>query len=270
MRIKDINYYVTAEHYTYNDFNQVTSHTLPSGAVQTYVYDDTTHRLVSEHNSVDGLDARKDYIYDDATHPDLVHKVIDGRARLTGASYSTRMEYNGRNQIIEVHYAPAGANPDPHVTYEYTDGYGNCTAITDEMGHRSTYAYDQYRRCTSYTEPVNAQNWNGTDVVVSRTWNWIYDRWIDGIGQFDQSSHTANEWRIQIEPAYNAAGDRRMTARAHDLNNRLVIESTGWIQPAGPIGNWYFGPDGENHYFSYDENGQKKTFTDPQGSLTTY
>ena len=46
-----------------------------------------------------------------------------------------------------------------------------------------------------------------------------------------------------------------MTARAHDVNNRLVIESTGWIQPCNqPIGNWYFGPDGENHYFTYNEN----------------
>jgi len=190
-----------------------------------------------------------------------------------GTSLSTEMSAFWKSALALLLFlgvaVPALWADGPSVTYEY-DAYGNCTAIIDEMGHRSTYTYDSYRRCTSYTEPVNAQNWNGTDVVTSRTWDWIYDRSIDGIGQFDANAHTSNEWRIQIEPAYDGACDRRMTARAHDANNRVVSESTGWIQPAGAIGNWYFGPDGENHYFSYDENGQKKTFTDPQGRLTTY
>jgi RHS repeat-associated protein len=270
-RIKEIDCPVTAEYFTYNDFNQVTSHTLPSGAVQTYLYDGTTHRLTTEYNSVDGWDARKEYTYDSL---ERVSTVADGRSRAAGKDFSTRMTYNGRHQVLTVEYAGTFAGPNPTVTYEYTDGYGNCTAITDEMGHRSTYTYDQYRRCTSYTEPVNASNWNGTDTVASRTWTWVYDRWVDGIGYRDQSTHTANEWRMQVEPGYNVAGDRRTTARAHDLNNRLVIESTGWIQPYHPdpnqVGDWYWGPDGENHYFTYDENGQKKTFTDPQGRLTTY
>ena len=270
MRVKDIVYPVTAEHFTYDDFNQVTSHTLASGAIVTYEYDPTTHRLLREYNSIDGWDARKEYIYDDSAHPDLVHKVIDGRARASGAPYSTRMEYNGRNRVIEVHYAPTGANPDPMIAYGY-DTYGNCTSMTDELGHVSTYEYDAYRRCKRYVEPLNASDWKGTAMVASRSWDWIYDRLIDGIGQRDASSHTKNEWRIQIEPNFNAAGDRRVTARAHDLQNRIVIESTGWIQPAGPIGNWYWSPtDGENHYFTYDENGRKKSFTDPQGRLTTY
>jgi RHS repeat-associated protein len=270
MRVKDIVYPVTAEHFNYDDFNQVTSHTLASGAVVTYEYDPTTHRLLREYNSIDGWDARKEYVYDDPVHPDLVHKVIDGRARSSGAQYSTRMEYNGRNRVIEVHYAPTGANPDPMVTYGY-DAYGNCTSITDELGHVSTYEYDAYRRCKRYTEPLNASDWKGTEIVASRTWDWIYDRWIDGVGQRDASAHTKNEWRIQIEPGFNVAGDRKMTARAHDLQNRIVIESTGWIQPAGPIGNWYWSPtDGENHYFGYDANGQKNYFKDPQGRETTY
>src|SRR5207237_5572803 len=194
-----------------------------------------------------------EYTYDSL---DRVSTLSDGRSRSAGKDFSARMTYNGRHQVLTVEYAGTFAGPNPTVAYEYTDGYGNCTAITDEMGHRSTYQYDSYRRCISFTEPLNAQDWKGTRdgdgqliLVPDRTWTWIYDRWIDGIGQFDQSSHTANEWRIQIEPAYNAAGDRRMTARAHDLNNRLVIESTGRIQPACPIGNWYFGPDGTNHSF---------------------
>jgi len=281
-RVKDIIYPVTAEHFTYKvygngeTYNQLATHTLPSGAVQTYEYDETTHRLIREYNSIDGWDARKEYTYGDPLQPglydDLVHTMTDGRARSSGAPYTVMMEYNGRNQVIAVHYPPTpGSSTDPHVSYEYADGYGNCTAITNELGQRSEYTYDSYRRCISYTEPLNAPDWEGGSTVASRTWNWIYDRWIDGIGPRDASAHTKNEWRIQIEPAFNGACDRRMTARAHDVNNRLVIESTGWIQPCNqPIGNWYFGPDGENHYFTYNENGQKNSYTDPLGRVTTY
>jgi RHS repeat-associated protein len=158
------------------------------------------------------------------------------------------------------------------------DDYGNCIEIWNELRQKSSYEYDSYRRCIRYTEPLNAPDWTGNPdpatFIPARTWNWIYDRWIDvdGIGQQrDAYAHTKNEWRIQIEPAFNAAGDRRMTARAHDLQNRVSVESTGWIQPAGPIGNWYWSPtDGENHFFTYDANGQKSSYTDPQGRLTTY
>jgi RHS repeat-associated protein len=168
--------------------------------------------------------------------------------------------------------APALWAEGPSVSYEYDD-YGNCKAITNELGQRSTYTYDEYRRCTSYTEPLNASGWKGSGTVVaSRTWDWIYDRYILETGQpFDSSVHTKNEWRIQIEPAFNAAGDRRMTARTHDLQNRIVTESSRGVHPAGPIGNWYWSvTDGENHSWTYDENGNKQTYTDPQGRLTTY
>ena len=278
-RVVDITYPDTntpSEHFSYNDLNQVVTHTLPSGAVWTYSYDSTTHRLLVESNSVEGSDARTEYVYDDPSHPDLVHKVIDGRARFNGAAYSTRMEYNGRNRITEVHYAPTGGNTDPTVAYGY-DAYGNCTSITDEMGHVSTYDYDSYRRCVRYTEPLRAPDWTGNQdaatFVPSRTWDWIYDRDIPETGLRNSYSHTKNEWRIQIEPAFNAAGERKMTARGHDLQNRVTMEQSGWIQPAGPVGNWYWSGDGETHSFTYDENGQKKIDTlyiNPQNRITTY
>lgn len=272
-RVKDIVYPVTAEQFTYNEWNQITSHTLASGAVVTYEYDATTHRLLREYNSVDralhGPIADKEYTYDSL---ERVATVSDGRSKSAGKDFATRTTYNGRHQPLTVESAGTFAGPNPTVINGY-DAYGNRISVTDELGHTQTYTYDSYRRCTSRTEPLNASDWKGTGVVASRTWNWIYDRWVDGVGQRDASAHTSNEWRIQIEPAFNAAGDRRMTARAHDLQNRMVIESTGWIQPGGEIGPnnpWYFGPDGENHYFGYDLNGQKNYFKDPQGRETTY
>src|SRR5205814_8709012 len=133
-------------------FNQVETHTLPSGAVVTYGYDDSTHRLTAEYNSVDGYDARREYTYDSL---ERVATVSDGRSRSAGKDFSTRMTYNGRHKVLTVEYAGMIGSANPTVTYEY-DAYGNCTAITDEIGHRSIYTFDSYRRCTSYTEPLNA------------------------------------------------------------------------------------------------------------------
>ncbi len=154
------------------------------------------------------------------------------------------------------------AQSNPSVSYEY-DNYGNCKAITNELGQKSTYAYDAYRRLTSYTEPLNAPNWNGNGTVAGRTWNWTYDRMIEDVGSFDASAHTSSEWGTQTEPAFNAAGDRKMTARTFDVNNRMLSETTGLI-------NGETGPDTETHRYTYDENDNKVTYLDPRARLTRY
>ena len=273
-RVTDITYPDgNSEHFDYdtNGFNQVTSHRLPSGATISYLYDGRG-LLLQESNDVDGPGPVKEYTYDEL---DRVKTVKDGRARANGKDFSTRMTYNGRHQALTVEYAGMNnGTSNPTVSYGY-DPHGNCNSITDEMGHTSTYAYDDYRRCIRYTEPLNAPGWNGAGTVVSRRWDWIYDRYIDGVGLRGAYTHTANVWRIQIEPGFNAAGERKMTARWHDLQNRITLEQTGWIQPPHPenpdyLGDWYWSADGETHTFAYDENGNKKTYTDPRGRLTSY
>jgi RHS repeat-associated protein len=269
-RVTDITYFGgSAEHFEYNEWNQVTSHTLPSGAIETYVYDPSTHRLTTEYNSVDGPDARKDYTYDSL---ERVATVSDGRSRAAGRDFSTRMTYNGRHKVLTVEYAGMFNAANPTVTYEY-DAYGNCRFITDELGHRSEYQYDSYRRCTRYIEPLHALDWKGTDTVASRTWEWVYDRDIPETGLRDSYTHTKNEWRVQIEPAFNAAGERKMTERGHDLQNRIIRQESGWIQRPTYIGDWYWSGDGEIHEYTYNENGQKKTDTlyiAPSNRVTIY
>jgi YD repeat-containing protein len=250
--------------------NQVTSHILPSGAIETYVYDANTHLLIQEYNSVDGTDARKEYTYDSLGR---VATMIDGRARASGAAFTVRMTYNGRHQVLAVEYAAAHA-PYPTVRYEY-DKYGNCITITDELANRKEYTYDAYRRCTSYREWLLAPAWNGSGTVVSRQWDWIYDREVEGIpAQFSMrvaSSHTSKEWRIQVEPVFNSAGERRATSRTFDVNNRIMSEQTGQIQlSTEPVGTLHAGLDAETHRFTYDQNGQKKTYKDERQRLTTY
>jgi RHS repeat-associated protein len=250
-----------------NGLNQVTSHRLPSGGIETYVYHPATHLLMQEYNSVDPSGDRKEYTYDGLGR---VLTMRDGRAIHDGAGYTVWMEYNGRHLVTKVHYRPAGGSSDPTVRYEY-DNYGNCTAIIDELNHRKDYTYDVYRRCTSYTEQLDTPGWDGSGTVTSRRWDWFYDRVMDGGAAAVAASHTSKEWRVQVEPVFNSAGERRVTSRTFDVNNRITSEQTGWIQPYNqPLGNWHSGPDTEVHYFTYDENGQKKTYTDPLNRLTTY
>jgi len=273
-RIKQIDYPDGShELFTYNGLNQILTHTLPSHteqnpAVTTFVYHPTTNLLMQESNSVEGAAAMKEYTYDSLGR---VETMLEGCARSKGAPFTVRMTYNGRHKALSVEYAALNGTY-PTVHYEY-DKYGDCTAIIDELGHRKDYTYDSYRRCTSLVEQVNGPGPDCSN-VASRRWDWIYDRWIDGVGQREASAHTSKEWRVQIEPAFNEAGERRMTARNHDVNNRITYEQTGWIQPAGPIGPnnpWYQSQaDLETHSFTYDENGQKSSYKDPRNRETTY
>jgi len=271
-RVTDITYHGGgSEHFSYNSWNQVTSHTLASGAVETYEYDQY-HRLKRVYNSVDRLSdgtiADKVYTYD--AHG-RVAEVIEGRAASSGAQFTVKMAYNGRHQVTIVEYPSTGGMSNPTVRYEY-DKYGNCTAIIDELGHRKDYIYDSYRRCTSLTEQVNTPG-SGCPNVISRRWDWIYDRVIEGDSEPTRlaSAHTSTEWRIQIEPEFNEAHQRRATSRTFDVNNRIVTEQSGLIQPFDqPLGYLLTGDDTEVHSFTYDENSQKSSSTDPRGRITTY
>ncbi len=271
-RVTDVTYPDGShELYAYDEglataLNLVTTHTLPSGAVEHFGYD-SRGRLTSQWNSVDDSAHSTNYTYyGPFNHPewaDQVETMLEPRARGAGKTFSAKMEYNGRGQVTKVIYPATDSGADPFVTYEY-DAYGNCTAVKNELGYRSTYTYDDYHRCTSYTEPLAAGG-------VARIWYWVYDRNVTGVGLVSAYAHTGAEWRLQIEPPLNAAGQHRGTARIHDVDNRITAEGTGYTVTGGS-GNWVFtvGGQTEVRYFSYDENGQKHTSTDPLGRVTSY
>jgi RHS repeat-associated protein len=125
---------------------------------------------------------------------------------------------------------------------------------------QTTYEYDAYRRCTVMRESAHT--------TQSRKWNWYYDRYFDSVGLLDASRHTSKQWRVQVEPAYDASGNRRLSAHKFDYQDQITEESSGLYEAAD--GTWHAGPDTEVHYFTYDKNGSKASSTDPQGRLTTY
>ena len=141
------------ETFSYNIFNQVTTHRLSSGAVKTYEYDGRG-RLIREYNSVDrlldGTNGDVEYTYDAL---DRVRTKKDGRARINGKDFSTQMSYNGRHQITRVEYAGTiGATNNPSIWYGY-DAYGNCTSMSSELAF---YPGDPYHTKRYSTIPIAA------------------------------------------------------------------------------------------------------------------
>ena len=252
------------EHFTYNSFNQVITHRLANNTVVHYAYD-SRGLLGAEWNEADGEAAATFYYYDPL---DRVWIVQNALARNRGFSYSAMMEYNNRHQVTKVHYPPTGSNSDPTVRYDYNPD-GDCIAITNELGYQSVYKYDNYRRVIKYIEPLNAPGYDGSGNVATRQWNWYYGRPTTNGVPLSPYAHTSKQWTQQYEPAYNAAGDCRVTVREYDVNDRMTAEQTGWIKPAQ--GSLYFSAaDGETHHFTYDANGNKSSYTDPRDRLTTY
>lgn len=266
-RVKRIEYPDNSfEEFTYNNFNQVLTHLMPSGTTQHYDYDGF-QRLWREWNNVDGEANFTKYEYDALERVALVQNPL---ARSRDKAFSAKMEYNGRHLVTKVTYPATGSGNDPFVTYQY-DKYGNCTAIIDELGYLKAFGYDSYRRCTSYAEQAGSSA--DCNNVPFRWWNWIYDRVIagDSVPTRAASAHTSREWRIQIEPEFNAAHQRRATSRVFDANNRMVSEETGLVQnPGESLGTLHAVDVTETHHVTYDENGQKSSFTDEFHRLTEY
>src|SRR5205085_4196036 len=87
---------------------------------------------------------------------------------------------------------------------------------------------------------------------------------------YDPYEHTSKEWRLQYEPAYDSAGHRHVTARWFNADDRVTEEYTGLVDSSGALCVANTCSDIERHVFSYDENGQKKTYTDPRLRETSY
>ena len=249
------------ETFAYNGFMQVTEHRMPTGAVEYHQYDGRGLRQRTW-NNVEGWDARTEYTYDGL---DRVATVRNALAIHRGIPYSVRLEYNARHQITRCHYPSTGKGADPTVTYEY-DRDGNCISITDELGHKKRFYYDEFRRIRVYVEPVNTPMWNNQSWRSERVWIWDYTR-----SDCPAGAHTSKNWTLQISPSTYPDEWNMSCAivRYYDVNDRLTNEHTGYAfnNFTGAVTATHAS---EAHSYGYDANGNKTSYTDPWGRLTTY
>jgi YD repeat-containing protein len=160
---------------------------------------------------------------------DRLWYVIDPRG------YSTRFEYNTRGQTTKLThdqdgtYAQWAYNPD-----------GTLASASDELGHTTSYIYDDYKRVTSVADPLNH----------TTTFDYRLD-WVDS------SVHTTSAMIAVYSP--NADHPDKETHFGYDenLQRTVVREAPGTADEA-----WT--------YYGYDEVGNLAWMEDPRGNVTTF
>ena len=150
--------------YSNNTFGQVTSHRLATGGLETYTYDgrgllteyrDAYHlATVDPQNPTVPASATPSFSYTYYTSGawvDRVQTITDARGKVT-----TIDQYNSRGQVLkQTHPLGQGEVTPSNVQGSYNPD-GTLQWSQDELGHRTSYAYDDYKRVTSVTLPPRA------------------------------------------------------------------------------------------------------------------
>jgi RHS repeat-associated protein len=215
------------EEFTYNNFSQVLTHKLTTGGSEYFEYDNTTgpatRGLKTKHTDPLGSITRYEY-YQTSSNTDRLYRVVDPRGN------STWYEYNQRGQVTKVthqdgSYAPSGYNGD-----------GTLAWSADELGHTTSYTYDEYKRLLTVSNALNetTTNYYGLD-------------WTNLLLQ------TTNT------PKYTLSPMGKNVVYEYDANRRKTYQGVA-------LGTG----DAAATTFEYDAVGNVTKTTDPRGNVATF
>lgn len=241
--------------YTYDKVDNLLTYTDENGHTVTMTYDD--------------LD-RLDTVTNPETHAvDFDYDPVGNLLRFTDARGNpTIFEYDDVNRLITSTDALNGAT---NLTY---DRVGNVTVVNDANGHETTIAYDDAYRTTIVTD---AENY---------TTKFDYDKngnVIEVIDGNDNPTTIAYDPLDRIKAVTNA--ENETTSYTYDLVGNLldIRENDGIIKryeydPIYQLTGVTLNADGVGgaweadvlYQYSYDENGNLETITDPRNLVTTF
>jgi|GEM_PF-598312 len=235
------------EKFTYDDtnFGQKLTHTLRDDSVEKWQYGDSAHpgqvsAFFDAANTTATPTTR--YVYDSFGR---VWKTTDGRGSSAGDSrYTTVSEYNLRGQLTKL------IHPDGTYVENYYNADGTLQWTADELGHRTEYTYDDYKRVRTVTTPVRAPG----DTTPRTTITYYDDR-----TQCVQNGQCADNYsRTDAKPTRTISPGGKTTITSYDENLRSIsVTATGDSHVQS----------GTTRY-SYDANGNRETITDPNGNVT--
>ena len=147
------------------------------------------------------------------------------------------------------------------------DSLGNLTSLVDQNGNRTSFDYDKAGRQTRETRPL------GQNLSYSYYPNGLLKTATDPKGQTTSYVYDANNRLIETSYAdgtkdtfsYDAAGNMITYARPgisasmqYDQLNRKTEETVN------------YGPFSKTYRYSYDSQGNKQTFSTPEGKTYSY
>jgi len=226
------------ETFAYNGFGQVYSHRTTSGGIETIYIDGRGMTWAS--SNPDGTT----YYYYDGN--DRLEHAIDPR------SNTTWFRYNPRGQITRVTHVDGS-----YVQYSYNvDGTLAWTADENHPGaetdpnQRTRYAYDDYKRVVSVTNPLNQTT------TIGYALDWA-----------NPLVHTTNSIKYVVSPMNkNIVFDYDANLRRIDQAAALGTADEAWTRfQYDAVGNLIntTDPRGYTTAFGYDNRNRRTTATDP-------
>jgi len=227
------------ETFTYNIYGQILQHRMRNGGVETFAYDGTGRR--TSHVSPTGSSAlapgnvTRQFTYDSRDLVQTETLLVPG-----GVNRVTQYAYNNRGQVTRVTF------PDlTFVSFEY-DTYGNQTARVDELGHRWTAAYDEFKRRINSSEPPRSAG------APALTTTYAYDEpggsGGGGCCGGDGGGGAGNR------PTSITLPSGKVTTIAYDGARRKLSETAG----AGT-------PEAATTQYQYNDQGDLTRIVDPRG-----
>jgi RHS repeat-associated protein len=286
------------ETFSYNPFGQVLSHQMKTGGVETFSYD--TRGLPQTYRSPDNATGNPTarYGYDGQ---DRLSAVTDVFGFYPGDPYhTTAYQRNTRNQLT---VTTLPTNPVTGLRHTIINAYapngdGTLLSVTDQLGHTTSYTYDDYRRLRTRTTPLRAPGDS-----TARTTYFSYHRFqLNG----DDYTHTNSNVTVLTLPSTNIVKTiydenyRRLVVTASAANGTTDAATTSYgydnagnltsvIAPDQQPGQANHGKsttavydernrlwsetDAMNHaptVITYDAGGRKKTVTQSNGQVVTY
>jgi RHS repeat-associated protein len=233
------------EEFTYNDFDQILTHTMTSGGVEHFEYYDDDRGLkklswppATSSDGNPGGHPTQYFYYGGPSGPggeapatqmrpditDRLLRVIDPRGN------STWYDYNPRGQVTCVTHEDGTS-----IRSDYNDD-GTLAWTTDELGHTTTYTHDDYKRVTvvqnhlGETVTNSYAPWNGPG-ALSHTTSAVYQ--TSGTLEHVDYDYDHNYRRLAVIQAPGTV-DQAITTSTYDWAGNLETLKEPNGQDGGP------------------------------------
>jgi RHS repeat-associated protein len=284
------------ETFSYNSFGQVLSHQMKTGGIESFTYDGRGLRQTYRGPDNASGNPTACYQYDAL---DRVSGVTDVFASYPGDPYhTTNYQYNSRGQVAvtTLPLDPVDFSRHTIVKSYNPNGDGTLLSATDQLGHTTSYTYDDYRRLRTMTTPLRAPG----DSTARTTYYSYHRNQVTG----DDYTHTDSNVTLLTLPSTNivkaiydenyrkssvttsagSGSDAATISYGYDNGGNLTSmllpdEQPGQINQGKSTTRGYdernrlmTAKDPLNYYtyYTYDSGGRKKTITQPNGRVITY